>query len=40
MICEHISHEIVRENHFSVYLALLDEFLLTSDHAWENNSDL
>jgi hypothetical protein len=33
--CDHISPEIFRENHFSVFLAILDEFLLTSVHVWE-----
>ena len=37
-ICEHVFPEISRENHFSVFLAVLDEFLLTS--VWEKNSDL
>jgi hypothetical protein len=32
--------EIFRENHFSVFLAVLDEFLLTSVQVWEKNSDL
>jgi hypothetical protein len=32
--------ELFRENHFSVFLAVLDEFLLTSVQSWEKNSDL
>jgi hypothetical protein len=27
--------KIFHENHFSVFLAVLDEFLLTSVHVWE-----
>jgi len=38
--CEHISSEIFRENHFSVFLAVLDAILLTSVQVWEKNSDL
>ena len=38
--CEHVFPEIFRENHFSVYLAVLDELLLTSVQVWEKNSDL
>jgi hypothetical protein len=34
------SPEIFRENHFSVFLGVLDEFLLTSVQVWEKNSDL
>jgi hypothetical protein len=30
----------VVENHFSVFLAVLDEFLLTSVQVWEKKSDL
>ena len=32
--CEHVFPEIFRENHFSVFLAVLDEFLLTSILVW------
>jgi hypothetical protein len=32
--------EIFRENHLSVFLAVLDEFLLRSVQVWETNSDL
>ena len=38
--CEHVFPEIFLENHFSVFLAVLDEFLLTSDQVWEKNFDL
>jgi hypothetical protein len=38
--CEHTFPEIFCENHFSVFLAVLDEFLLTSGQAWEKKSDL
>ena len=37
--CGHVFPEIFRENDFSVFLAVLDEFLLTSVQAWEKNSD-
>ena len=37
--CEHVFPEIFRENHFSVFLAVLDELLLTSVQVWEKNSD-
>ena len=32
--------EIFRENNFSVFLVVLDEFLLTSVQVWEKKSDL
>jgi hypothetical protein len=35
MSCEHVFPEIFRENHFSVFLAVLDEFILTSVQVWE-----
>jgi hypothetical protein len=38
--CVHVFPEIFRENHFSVFLAVLDEFLLTSVQVWEEKSDL
>jgi hypothetical protein len=38
--CEHITPEMFRENHFLVFLAVLDEFLLTSFQVWKKNSDL
>jgi hypothetical protein len=31
---------ILVHNHFSVFLAVLDEFLLTSVQIWEKKSDL
>jgi hypothetical protein len=34
------TYEIFREYRFSVFLAVLDEFLLTSVQVWEKNSDL
>ena len=38
--CEHVFPEIFRENCFSVFLAVVDEFLLASVQVWEKNSDL